>query len=63
MTMATKTEIFTRYLGEYLKAEKPRKTQILDTVCAVTGMHRKAATRRFEVLQMTDPARRDRRGR
>lgn len=61
--MATKNEIFTRYLGEYLKAEKPRKTEILTIVCAVTGMHRKAATRKFCALQMRDPARRDRRGR
>mgnify|MGYP001616880659 CR=1 FL=1 len=63
MTMATKNEIFTRYLGEYLKAEKPRKTEILDIVCAVTGMHRKAATRKFRALQMRDPAKRERRGR
>jgi len=61
--MATKNEIFTRYLGEYLKAKKPRKTEILDIVCAVTGMHRKAATRKFRALQMKDPARKDRRGR
>ena len=61
--MATKNEIFTRYLGEYLKAEKPRKTEILNTVCVVTGMHRKAATRKFRALQMRDPAHRDRRGR
>lgn len=61
--MATKNEIFTRYLGEYLKAEKPRKTTILDVVCAVTGMHRKAAVRKFRALQMKDPARKERRGR
>ncbi len=61
--MATTNEIFTRYLGEYLQAEKPRKSEILDTVCAVTGMHRKAATRKFRALQMRDPAKRDRRGR
>ena len=61
--MATKDEIFTRYLGEYLKARKLRKTEILDTVCVVTGMHRKSATRKFRALQMRDPARRDRRGR
>ena len=63
MTMATKTEIFTRYLGEYLKAEKSRKTEILNVVCAVTGMHRKAAVRKFHSLQMKDPAKRDPRGR
>ena len=63
MTMATKNEVFTRYLGEYLKAEKQRKTEILNTVCAVTNMHRKAATRKFRALQMRDPAKPDRRGR
>lgn len=61
--MATKNEIFDRYLGEYLKAEKSRKTEILNTVCAITGMHRKAVTRKFRALQMRDPARKERRGR
>jgi len=61
--MATKNEIFSRYLGEYLKAEKPRKSEILDMVCAVTNMHRKAAIRKFHALQMRDPAKGDRRGR
>ena len=63
MTMATKNEVFTRYLGEYLKAEKSRKTEILDIVCAVTGMHRKSAPRKFRALQMKGSARRGRRGR
>jgi len=44
MTMATKNEIFKRCLKEYLQAGKPKKTEILDTVRAVTSMHRKSAT-------------------
>lgn len=61
--MATRNEIFDRYLREYLQAAQPRKTAVLDIVCAVTGMHRKAAVRKFRALHMKDPARRDRRGR
>lgn len=61
--MATKNEVFIRFLGEYLKAEKPRKTEILNTVCAVTSMHRKSAVRKFRALQMRDPAKSERRGR
>lgn len=63
MTMATKNDIFQRYLKEYLKAKKFRKSEILTVVCAVTSMHRKAAIRKFHTLQMRDPARGDRRGR
>jgi hypothetical protein len=52
MTMATKKEIFKRFLEEYLKVGKVRKGEILDAVCAVTGLHRKAAIRTFRALQM-----------
>ena len=53
--MATKKEIFERYLHGYLKAGKERKGEILNTACETTGMHRKAAIRKFKALQMRDP--------
>jgi len=63
MTMATILEVFERYLGEYLKAPKQRKTEILSTVCELTGLHRKAAIRKFRVLQFRFISQPDRRGR
>lgn len=63
MTMATIKEAFQRYLPEYLKASKPRKQAILDTVCELTHYHRKAAIRKFRALQMRSPGQSDRRGR
>jgi hypothetical protein len=36
--MATKTKIFREYLGEYLRANKKAKGEILDHVCFVTKM-------------------------
>jgi hypothetical protein len=52
MTMATKNEIFSEYISQYLKATKEDKGRILGIVCAVTGLHRKAAIRKFRNLQM-----------
>lgn len=63
MTMETKNEIFLRYLNEYLTATKEQKLGILTIVCLVTEMHRKAAIRKFRVLQLRDPAHEDGRGR
>ena len=63
MTMKTKTEIFNEYLEEYLKASKEQKTLLLDHVCFVTKMHRKAAIRKFRALQLRDPGKLERRGR
>lgn len=63
MTMATKYEIFKRYLSEYLKATKERQGEILHTVCETTRIHRKSATRKFRVLQMKDSATQETRGR
>ncbi len=63
MTMATKNDIFGRYLGEYLKASKARKGEILDSVCDVTGLHRKSVSRRFRVLQMHSATSQNGRGR
>lgn len=51
MTMATINEVFQRYLPVYLKASKKEKQAILNTVCNVTNLHRKAAIRKFHHLQ------------
>ena len=63
MTMETKQEIFREKLAAYLAADKAGKGRILDSVCDVSGCHRKAAMRRFRTLQTRDPAYRERRGR
>lgn len=63
MNMATKNNIFEEHLEEYLKATRKEKKVILDHVCFVTGMHRKAATRRFAVLQAKDGSQPETRGR
>ena len=44
-------------------AAKEQKLGILTIVCMVTDMHRKAAIRKFHVLQMREPAHQERRGR
>lgn len=63
MTMATKNEIFRRFLGEYLKANKQRKGEILGNICDTAGMNRKSVVRRFAVLQFADPNKEETRGR
>jgi hypothetical protein len=61
--METKNEIFTKYKKEYTGASKERKGSILDMVCEVTGIHRKAAVRKFRTLQLRDTAKQEGRGR
>jgi hypothetical protein len=61
--MTTKNEIFQSKLALYLKADKVVKQQILDTVCDVTGLHRKAAIRKFRVLQLRSSTKTETRGR
>lgn len=63
MTMATKNSIFDEYKYQYWKGSKEEKKELLTHVCFVTGMHRKAAIRKFTVLQTQDPTRREKRGR
>lgn len=65
MTMATKNEIFSRYLSEYinLKTTKERRGEILTAVCEVVGLHRKAAIRKFRKLQLTGVGATAKRGR
>src|SRR3989344_9200574 len=63
MTMATKNDIFEEHKAEYFEATKERKGEILELVCAVVKIHRKAAIRKFGRLQRTDPLKEERRGR
>lgn len=63
MTMATKQEVFWEHLEAYLKASKCEQGKILDHVCFVTGLHRKAAVRKFKRLQMEGPTLSHKRGR
>lgn len=63
MTMKSKNEVFTEKLRAYLKASKKDKQQILDHVCFVTGLHRKAAVRKFSRLQLKSSRKPEGRGR
>ena len=49
--MATKNEIFNRYVNEYIKAKRIRKKEILNTICELMNIHRKTAVRKFHRLQ------------
>jgi len=62
MTIQTITDIFKEYLEGYLKANKSGKSMILNHVCFVTKMHRKASVRKFSRLQFRDPYLNERRG-
>lgn len=62
--MATKNEIFGEYKKKYYAGSKVEKGAILMQVCAVTGITRKGAIRKFGVLQGRDTvAYREQRGR
>ena len=61
--MATKKHIFKEHLPAYLRADKQAKGEILKHVCFVTGMHIKAAIRKFRKLQMRNPFKDEQRGR
>lgn len=63
MNMATKTDIFHRYLAEYLKATKQRKGEIIRHINDVIGLHPKSIIRRFCVLQKKHPLDTEARGR
>jgi len=55
MTTKTKTNIFQEYQTQYFKADKWQKGEILNHVCFVTKMHKKAAIRKFGTIQKKDP--------
>ncbi|MBI2053433.1 MAG: hypothetical protein HYT41_01675 [Candidatus Sungbacteria bacterium] len=61
--MATKQEVFKEKLAQYLAAGKEEKGRILTAICSVTGVHRKAAIRRFRTLQLHPDTGKGRRGR
>ncbi len=63
MHMATKNGVFNEKLEEYLAGDAKRKGEILNSVCDVMGMHRKAAIRKFRGLQMRDPVKEEHCGR
>jgi hypothetical protein len=69
MNMETKKQIFERYKSEYYKARTQKKGgrkrcgEILDIVCDVSQMTRKAACRKFTQLQTKDPRTEEKRGR
>lgn len=62
MNMATKQDIFHEHLVAYGTGSRAEKGAILEAACRITGMHRKAVTRRFRLLMKRDPAWIDRRG-
>jgi len=61
--MKTITDIFKEYLEKYLIEDKGGKSMILNHVCFVTKMHRKASVRKFNRLQLRDPYVNEQRGR
>jgi hypothetical protein len=63
MIMATKNDIFKEHLSSYLKADKQRKGEILKHICFVTGVHRKAAIRKFGNMLSRHPYKEEQRGR
>jgi hypothetical protein len=65
MTMATKQDIFEEHLKAWREAKGDRKQrgEIIDHLCFVTSMHRNSVSRKFRVIQMTDPSHVERRGR
>lgn len=63
MIMATKNDIFAEHKTTYYKADKAGKGKVLNAVCMVTGMRRKAAIRKFKRLQIRISGYGDQRGR
>ena len=55
MTTKTKTNIFQEHQTQYFKADKRQKGEILNHVCFVTKMHKKAAIHKFGTIQKKDP--------
>src|SRR3989338_4704653 len=52
MYMAHKQEVFEEKLGAYVRGDKKRKGEILNSVVEVTGLRRKACIKRFRRMQM-----------
>lgn len=60
--MATKKEIFGEHLEAYCAGSKSEKGRILDAVCKLSQMDRKAVIRRFATLAKRPASWKDRRG-
>lgn len=60
--MATKQGIFREHLSAYYIGSRKEKGRILDAVCRLSSMNRKAAIRRFATLVKRKQGWRDRRG-
>lgn len=63
MNMATKSDIFQRYVAEYLQATKQRKGEIIRHIHDVVGLHPKSICRRFKRLQYKHSLETESRGR
>lgn len=60
--METKNSIFEEYKAAYWRSDRKEKGAILDAVCRVAKMTRKAAIRKFRTIQRKDPTHEDGRG-
>ena len=61
--MKSISELFKENLSDYITADKPGKGKLLEHVCFVTNLHRKAAIRKFKRLQLQSSLAPERRGR
>jgi hypothetical protein len=63
MKIQTKDEIFGKQLAVWLKADRKSRGKIIDSMCLVTGLHRKSVSRKFSNLQMKSKGKKETRGR
>ena len=62
MNMATQNTIYEEHLLAYRRSSRAQKGALLNAVCRVIGVTRKAATRRFNILLSRSPDWKDTRG-
>lgn len=65
MNMTIKNGIYREHLSQWLKAKKDKRkrSEIIDHICFVAGVHRKSVPRSFRRLQMRSGSDQERRGR
>lgn len=63
MTMKAIQEVFLRYKQEYWRGSKAERSEVLDTVCKTTSLHRKSAVRKFKRMFSTKKFEYESRGR
>ena len=65
MNMITKNNIYREHLEPWLKARKDKqvRSEIIDHICFITGVHRKSVPRSFKRIQMRGGSKEERRGR